>query len=375
VRLTLVVASISLALLTAACADQSPTGPGLPGSANTSSTAVADNCAVIDFASFAHGDRVAQVGALGLTLSVSATQYLHTGVIRGPLSPRAFNTDISDDPNWEDDDLRTAGECPGCAPLDIMLVIPDSKGFTTVEDPAVGALGDHPYGGTIRLAGFTGGEYYVNSFAAVDVDNAKNGFAGIGTRLFYDASPDAVAVSGQTGNGGVATVPVAGSRTFTSSITFELGTSAQDYVTGSGGIDDILVCRVVETPPPPPPTNPGTGTIGYWKNHADAWPVTSIVIGGVTYSRDAAIAVMNTSGKGDKTYDLFVQLVAAKLNVGIGNEDDCIAADIAAADAWLVAHPLGSQVGGGTAAWAEISSTHTRLDDYNNGKLCAPHRG
>lgn len=371
-RLTLVVASTSLALLTAACADQSPTGPALPASTSASVTAVPDNCAVIDFESFAHADRVSQVGALGLTLSLTGYQYLHTGVVRGPITLRAFDTDISDVPNWEDDDLRTAGECPACAPLDVMLVIPDSKGFETSEDPAVGMLGDHPYGGTIRFAGFTGGEYYVSSFAAVDVDNAKNGFPGIGTRLFYDASPDAVAISGQTGNGGVATVPVTGTRTFTSSITFELGTSAEDLVTGSGGIDDIMVCKVPDTPPPP--TNPGTGTIGFWKNHPEAWPVASIVVGGVTYTRDAAIAVMKTAGKGDKTYDLFVQLVAAKLNVEIGNDASCISADIAAADAWLASHPLGSGVGAGTAAWSSISGVHTRLDDYNNGRLCAPHR-
>jgi hypothetical protein len=123
-----------------------------------------------------------------------------------------------------------------------------------------------------------------------------------------------------------------------------------------------------------PPTNPGTGTIGYWKNHPEAWPVSSITIGGVTYTKAQAIAIMNSKSGGDKTYDLFNQLVAAKLNVMIGNDASCISADIQAADAWLTAHPLGSKVAASSAAWQQISTTHDRLDLYNNGGLCAPHR-
>ena len=125
----------------------------------------------------------------------------------------------------------------------------------------------------------------------------------------------------------------------------------------------------------PPPGAPGTGTIGFWKNHPEAWPVDSITVGGVVYSRSAAIAVMQTPGKGDKTYDLFSQLVAAKLNVLIGNESSCIAATIAAADAWLAAHPVGSNVRANDAAWKnEAGALHQTLNDYNNGLLCAPHR-
>jgi hypothetical protein len=35
--------------------------------------------------------------------------------------------------------------------------------------------------------------------------------------------------------------------------------------------------------------NPGTGTPGYWKNHAEAWPVQFITVGGVTYTKAQAI--------------------------------------------------------------------------------------
>lgn len=123
-----------------------------------------------------------------------------------------------------------------------------------------------------------------------------------------------------------------------------------------------------------PPAGPGTGTPGYWKNHPEAWPVSSIVIGGITYTKSQAIKLMGTAEKGDKTYTVFRHLVAAKLNLLSGTASGCIAAEVDEADAWMAIHPVGSNVSGDSAAWAEISDTATKLDDYNNGKLCAPHR-
>jgi hypothetical protein len=98
-------------------------------------------------------------------------------------------------------------------------------------------------------------------------------------------------------------------------------------------------------------------------------------VGGVTYSKDQAIALLKTSGQGDKTYDLFHQLVPAILNVALGNEASCIEATIAAAHAWLVSHPVGSKVKGKAWTTSGGGALHGTLDDYNNGRLCAPHRG
>ncbi|HKH43124.1 MAG TPA: SdrD B-like domain-containing protein [Thermoanaerobaculia bacterium] len=119
---------------------------------------------------------------------------------------------------------------------------------------------------------------------------------------------------------------------------------------------------------------PGTGTIGYWKTHPEAWPVSSITIGGVVYTRDQAIVLFDTPSRGDKSIDLFKQLVAAKLNLIVGNNPSCIYQTIASADAWMTAHPPGSNVGSSSAAWTQASPWHTQLDNYNNGRLCAPHR-
>jgi hypothetical protein len=122
---------------------------------------------------------------------------------------------------------------------------------------------------------------------------------------------------------------------------------------------------------------PGTGTPGYWKNHPDAWPVDTITIGGVLYTKAEAIEIMETAGKGDKTYTMFNQLVAAKLNVLIGNPSSCIAATISDADDWMTANPLGSGVKANAAVWknpGQGEDLKDMLDDYNNGLLCAPPR-
>jgi len=119
--------------------------------------------------------------------------------------------------------------------------------------------------------------------------------------------------------------------------------------------------------------NPGTGTLGYWKNHPEAWPVTTITIGGTTYTRDQAIYWMQRVSK-DKSTLMFAQLVAAKLNVKIGNDSSCIASTIAWADAWMALHPVGSNVLASSPAWQDADPYANQLDAYNNGLLCAPHR-
>jgi hypothetical protein len=122
------------------------------------------------------------------------------------------------------------------------------------------------------------------------------------------------------------------------------------------------------------PPGSGVGTPGYWKNHPEAWPVDDITIGGVTYSKDDAIDFMEKPVKKDKTYNMFSQLIAAKLNVLIGNDDSCIAGTISAADAWMADNPVGSDVRAKSDAWVEGESLKDELDDYNNGLLCAPAR-
>ena len=73
---------------------------------------------------------------------------------------------------------------------------------------------------------------------------------------------------------------------------------------------------------------------------------------------------------------MFGALVAAKLNVLIGNPSSCIEDTIADADDWMAAYgPVGSGVRAKSDAWqVDGESLYEMLDDYNNGLLCAPSR-
>lgn len=133
----------------------------------------------------------------------------------------------------------------------------------------------------------------------------------------------------------------------------------------------------------PPTSCPGTGTPGYWMNHPEAWPsdYDSIMISGISYTKEQAIALMRMPTARDVTYIMFQALVAAKLNAAIGCPTVCpggidIGATIAAADAWMWLHPVGSNVraGGGTSPWRQGEPLYLLLDTYNNGLLCVPHR-
>ncbi|MET0212484.1 MAG: SdrD B-like domain-containing protein [Vicinamibacterales bacterium] len=122
-------------------------------------------------------------------------------------------------------------------------------------------------------------------------------------------------------------------------------------------------------------SNPGTGTPGYWKNHPEAWPVSSVTVGGKVYTKDEALAILNSSVSKDKTYTMFSSLVPAMLNVTIGNDSTCVSQAIADANAWMAAYgPVGSGVAASSYAWKLGEPIHRQLDNYNNGMLCAPHR-
>lgn len=113
----------------------------------------------------------------------------------------------------------------------------------------------------------------------------------------------------------------------------------------------------------------GTATLGYWKNHPKAWPVETLVLGRITYTKAQLLTILKTPVRGDKTVSLAHQLIAAKLNVhpSLCNQGDCIIDEIAAADALLSVCPVGSKFNVPTTLIGV-------LDDYNNGRLCAPHR-
>jgi hypothetical protein len=116
-----------------------------------------------------------------------------------------------------------------------------------------------------------------------------------------------------------------------------------------------------------------TLTQGFWKNHGNSWPVEQLLLGGTTYTKAQAIAILRTPPRGDATYILIHQLIAAKVNVASGADPTAVATVIANADAWLSAHPLGSSPGG-TDREAGIALA-ALLDTYNSGLTGPGHCG
>ena len=134
----------------------------------------------------------------------------------------------------------------------------------------------------------------------------------------------------------------------------------------SGGVDYLDDVSVT-------PTQSGVRGSGYWANHPEAWCFSNITLGCQSYTQAAAIAIMQHPTHGDMTYQLAAQLAAAKLNVDCARMDSsCVASAIAAADAWLCSHQIGSNVRANSQAWKEITPTYNTLADYNEGLLCAP---
>jgi len=106
---------------------------------------------------------------------------------------------------------------------------------------------------------------------------------------------------------------------------------------------------------------------GYWKNHSDVWPVSSLMLGSVTYNQTDLLNILNAPVVGNGLVSLAHQLIAAKLNLAAGAQEPIgITAAISTADALigsLVIPPIGSAF----VAPSSTSALTTTLDQYNNG--------
>jgi hypothetical protein len=132
----------------------------------------------------------------------------------------------------------------------------------------------------------------------------------------------------------------------------------------------------IPTPTPSPtPTATPSGfcplTIGYWKNHSNAWPVNSLMLGSKTYTKAELLSILNNTGGGDASMILAVQLIAAKLNIAAGSDPAPIASTITHADGLL--SPFSGKLPYHVAPSSNIGqmmvSDGSTLDNYNNGRL------
>jgi hypothetical protein len=119
--------------------------------------------------------------------------------------------------------------------------------------------------------------------------------------------------------------------------------------------------------PTPTPTPAGcTLTQGYWKNHPEDWPVSSLQLGSVVYTKAQLLSILSTPVKGNGLISLAHQLIAAKLNIADGASDSSIATYITQADA-LIGGKVVPPVGNGSLTTAQVATLVGKLDEFNNG--------
>jgi len=119
-----------------------------------------------------------------------------------------------------------------------------------------------------------------------------------------------------------------------------------------------------------------TLTQGYWKNHAQNWPVTVLTLGSVNYAQAELLAILNRPVKGNGLVSLAHQLIAAKLNVANGGTCATATADIAAADAMigsLTVPPVNTSTS--SLSTSSTSALVSKLDNFNRGLVagCPGH--
>jgi hypothetical protein len=105
-------------------------------------------------------------------------------------------------------------------------------------------------------------------------------------------------------------------------------------------------------------------TIGFWKNHPEVWPVTTMVICGNSLNQDELVSVLGSSPRGDVTIIMARQLIASRLNVASGNSCP-LTVD---AEAWLCSH---GGIGASRKKWDGGEELKNALDQFNNGGACS----
>jgi hypothetical protein len=102
----------------------------------------------------------------------------------------------------------------------------------------------------------------------------------------------------------------------------------------------------------------------YWHNHPEMWPFESVVIGGVTYTKDDARQMMRGCYRHSVIKRLFRHTLAAKLNAanGVPGQTDQM---IAAADAFLASHDFHARMP--RAERREARGLKNELREFNRG--------
>jgi hypothetical protein len=110
---------------------------------------------------------------------------------------------------------------------------------------------------------------------------------------------------------------------------------------------------------------------GFWKNQPEAWPVTELQLGNVTYNQQELLSILGQPVGGNGLVLLAHQLIAAKLNIANGTDGSCIHQTLADADS-LIGDLVVPPVGNGYLKPRDAAGIAGVLGSYNEGNLCAP---
>jgi hypothetical protein len=233
-------------------------------------------------------------------------------------------------------------------------------------------------------------DFYYGSIAVNDVDDVVIGFSGSGESQFVSS----YVVHGQT---------VAGVTTFEEPLLLQAGVATYVVTFGAGrnrwgdysttvvdpmdpltfwtvqewvSAENIWSTQITQLKLQLPPHRCPLGQ-GFWKNHPEAWPVSSLTLGSQTYSQTELLTLLNTPVRGDASLILADQLIAAKLNLANGADPTPISATIADADRLLSGFTgkLPYHVPPSSATGQAMVDDATVLESYNNGELtpeCTP---
>ena len=109
-------------------------------------------------------------------------------------------------------------------------------------------------------------------------------------------------------------------------------------------------------------------TQGFWKNHPQDWPVTSLMLGTVTYTESQLLTILKTPVKGDASIDLAHQLIAAKLNLANGSNPSPISAVITDADGDIDGGTIPEGVKTSSTLGQDMTGDASELDGFNSSR-------
>ena len=135
-----------------------------------------------------------------------------------------------------------------------------------------------------------------------------------------------------------------------------------------GEFSDTIDCA---TQPCVPPGN-CTYTQGYWRTHPEAWPVTSLTLGTVSYTQSQLLQIFGQPAEGNGLLILAHQLMAAKLNIANGADPADAAQAIADADA-MIGSLVVPPVGNGYLPPSQTSDLTETLTQNNEGTIGPGH--